>query len=97
MHAANIPPMLPSSAGDEGEKRSAMGSQELGSSGYGYRAGVNVTAQMSKEDGRDGLASVHELGGMAVVDTLGELSGVSSGEYARGSGVRFVVGRTELA
>ena len=94
MHAANIPPMLPWSAGEGAEKSSAMGSQEFGSGGHG--AGVNVGVQASKEEGRDGLAALHELGGVAVVDAPRELSGVSSGEDGRGSDVRFVLGRTEL-
>lgn len=95
MHAANISPILPSSAVDEALKRLPTGSQELGSTGYG--AGDDGMVQMSKEEGRDGLSSLHELGGVAVVDTPRELSGVFAGEYARSSGVRSMVGRTELA
>ena len=95
MHAANIPPILPSSAVDEAEKRVPTGSQQLGSGGYG--AGANSIAQMLKEEGRNGLASLHELGGVSALDTPRELSGVSTGQFARGSGVRSLVGRTELA
>ena len=95
MHAANIAPILPSSARDEAGKRFPTGSQEIGYDGY--RAGANGMAQMSKDEGRDGLASLHELGGVSALDALGELSGVSSGEDVRGLGGRSVVGRTELA
>ena len=52
---------------------------------------------MPKEEGRDVLASLHELGGVSALDTPRELSGVSAGKYARDSGVRSAVGRTELA
>ena len=93
MHTANIPPILPLSAVDEAEKRVPTGSQQLGSGAYG----ANGTAQMSKEESTDGLASLHELGGVSALDTPRELSGVSSGEFARDSGVRFGVERTELA
>ena len=96
MHAANIPPILPSpprSVGDEVENRFPTGDQQLASGGNG----VTGTAQMSKEESTDDLASLHELGGVSALDTPRELSGVSTGEFARGSGIRSAMGRTELA
>ena len=96
MHAANIPPILPSPPGTAAkgvENSLPTGSQEHGSTGYG----ANGTAQRQAKESTDGLASLYELGGVSALDTPRELSGVSTGEFARGSGIRSAMGRTELA
>ncbi|KAK0513350.1 hypothetical protein JMJ35_004336 [Cladonia borealis] len=96
MHAANIPAILPSPPGSavkEAEKRLATGSQQLGPVG----CVANSTLQTPMKESTDGLASLHELGGASAPSTPRELSGVSAVEYARDSGVRSAVGRSELA
>ena len=96
MHAANITPIHPSPPGSgvkEAEKHLAMGSQQLGPIGYG----ANSTLETPMNEGTDGLAFLHELGGVSAPSTPWELSGVSIVQYAKDTGDRYAVGRSELA
>ena len=78
---------------NEAEIRLAMGSPQLGPIGYGD----NSTMQTPMKESTDGLASLHELGAVPALTSPRELSGISTVEYARDSGVRSAVGRQELA
>ena len=95
MYAANIPAINsspPVSAVDEADHGLPAGSQQL-FTGYG----ANSTTQTPMKESTYGLTSLYELGGVPALTAPRELSGISTVEYARDSGVRSAVGRQELA
>ena len=68
---------------NEAEKRLATGIQELGFAEHGAKS---KTGTQTKES-TNGLESPHELGGELALIAPGQLSGISTGEYARDLGV----------
>ena len=64
---------------NEAENRLAMGSQQLGSIGYG----TNSTTQTPMKESTDGLPSRHELSGASALTTQRKLSSISTVEYAK--------------